>query len=84
MKKLKLILTSSAILIAVVAAFALRETKQDCTSIQQYYFDGTSYKPAGKIGVDYLCITSADTCTYVQELDFYMPCHTGGTYTPVR
>jgi hypothetical protein len=31
MKKLKLILTSAAIAIAVAAALSLRETKPDCT-----------------------------------------------------
>ena len=34
MKDLKLILTSSAIVIAVVAAFALREKKQTCPCSQ--------------------------------------------------
>jgi hypothetical protein len=83
MKKLKLILTSSAIIIAVVAAFALRENHQNCTDIQQYYFDGSAYKPTGKFGTDYLCISSYDTCTYIKEAGYYMPCRTG-TYTPVR
>ena len=83
MKQLKLILTSMAIVIAVIAAFALRETHQDCTANQQYYFDGSMYKPAGNIGTDYLCVASTDTCTYVQEVDFYMPCRSG-KYTPLR
>jgi len=34
MKDLKLILTSSAIVIAVIACYALREQKQNCPCIQ--------------------------------------------------
>jgi len=82
MKKIKLILTSSAIILAVVGAFALRENKQDCAGIRQYYFDGKEYKPAGAPGIDYLCAASADTCTYILEADNYMPCSLG-TYTPL-
>ena len=82
MKKIKIILTSSAIILAVVAAFALRENKHDCAGIQQYYFDGKEYRPAGALGVDYLCAASTDTCTYISEADYYMPCSLG-TYTPL-
>ncbi|HXB10151.1 MAG TPA: DUF6520 family protein [Puia sp.] len=83
MKKLKLILTASAIVIAVAAAVALRENSQDSTGIQQYYLTGSSYKPTGKFGIDYLCVASRDTCTYTSEAGYFMP-RRMGTYTPVR
>jgi hypothetical protein len=83
MKKLRLILTSSAVVIAVVAAFALRENNPDCIAARQYYFDGSHYKAAGQIGTDYICSASTDTCTYIQDANYYLPCHTG-TYTPVK
>ena len=82
MKKIKIVLTSSAIVLAVAGAFALRENKHDCAGIQQYYFDGKEYRPAGNPGIDYLCSASADTCTYISEADNYLPCNLG-TYTPL-
>ncbi len=45
MKKLKLILTSSAILIAVAAAFALRETRQDNPSKPHPLTDSMASEP---------------------------------------
>ncbi|HEY4109621.1 DUF6520 family protein [Puia sp.] len=77
MKKLKLILTTSAIIVAVVAAFALRENSRDCSGIKQYYYDGAHYKPAGQLGTDYLCIASHDTCTWFQDANYYLPCQIG-------
>lgn len=83
MNKLKLILTSSAIVIAVAAAFTLRENSQDCTAIRQYHFDGSGYVPAGTFGDDYLCTASSDTCTYFKEAGYFVPCR-NGTYTPAK
>jgi len=77
MKKLKFVLTSSAIILAVIAAFALRENIQNCTDIHQYYRDGSTYKSAGEFGVDYLCSASTDTCTFISDAGSYSPCHTG-------
>jgi hypothetical protein len=80
-KKIKLILISSAIVLAVVGAFALRENKPLCSELPQYHFDGTNYVPAGKAGVDYICETSHDTCTFIGESGSFTPCVLG-TYTP--
>ena len=77
MKKLKIILSSAAIITAVSFAFALREQKPNCTSLPQFYFDGSSFQPAGELGVDYVCQSSSDTCTYIEEGGRYIPCRTG-------
>ena len=82
MKRLKLILSSVAIIIAATAAFALREQYPLCTSLPQYYFDGSRYQPAGRLGVDYLCQASpSDTCTYIFQNNTYTPCRMGTRVT---
>jgi hypothetical protein len=81
MKKIKLILTSSAIILAVIGAFALRENKPLCTTLPQYHFDGANYVPAGQPGVDYVCETSQDTCTFIEDAGSFAPCVLG-TYLP--
>jgi len=79
MKRLKLILSSLAIIIAVTGAFALRDQQQSCSSLPQYYFDGSRYQPAGQLGVDYLCEAASnnDTCTFIRQNDTFIPCNYG-------
>jgi len=83
MKRLKLILSSVAIIIAVTGAFALREQQQPCTNVPQYYYNGSRYQPAGQLGVDYLCqaASGSDTCTFIWQENKYIPC-SFGTHTP--
>jgi hypothetical protein len=77
MQNLKLILTTTAIVIAVVAAFALRENNVKNVALQSYHLDGTNYKSAGTIGIDYRCTESPDTCTWILANGSYQPCHRG-------
>ena len=46
MKKLKLILTSAAIILAVAGAFALRDNKQSSTTLPSSYPDSASARSA--------------------------------------
>jgi hypothetical protein len=80
-KKLKFTIMSLAVLVSVVGAFATRP-RFDCTGVPNYYFDGASYKPAGRYGTDYLCIGSSGNCTYVFNGSGYSPCRVGA-YTPL-
>ena len=84
MKRLKLILSSVAVVVAATGAFAIREQKQPCTDLPQYYFDGSRYQPAGQLGIDYLCQAAAinDTCTFIRQNDSFLPC-SYGTHIPV-
>jgi len=82
MKKIKFFLLLIAIVAAVVGAFATR-SGQGCTSVQQYYWDGTNYVPAGVLGLDYYCASGAGTCTYITAGNFYQPCQSG-IYMPLN
>ena len=79
MKRLKLILSSVAVIIAVTGAFALRDQQPPCTNLPHYYFDGSHYQPAGQLGIDYLCQAAPnnDTCTFIRENDSFIPCRYG-------
>jgi hypothetical protein len=85
MKKMKVILLSAAILIAVGGAFA---SKRDplCGACPQYFKFGFNYYPAGEYGVDFICLTGLGTCTYYHNNPMFpnsfAPCRPG-IYLPV-
>jgi len=77
MKKIKLLIMTLAIAFSIGGAFATSpRLTQDCQGATQYYYNG-SYVIAGKIGVDYLCATSALICTYYKVGTTYVPCMNG-------
>ena len=66
MKKIKVTFMILAILAGIGGAFATKLHDPDtCLNAQQYHKVGSSYVPAGQIGVNYDCITPlSNTCTY--------------------
>jgi len=82
MKRIKLVLLSTAVLFAFGTAIATRPHAYDCTFAPQYYFNGASYIPAGTYSYDYTCLSGAGVCTYykpdpVFNPNFYLPCRYG-------
>jgi hypothetical protein len=65
MRKLKMVLLTAAILIAISGAFATK-IKLVCEGYPQYYWSGAGYVSAGTLGVDYDCdqTVPGSTCTY--------------------
>ena len=80
MKKIKISIMTMAIALSIGGAFATSpRLKQDCQAATQYYNNGTGYILAGKIGVNYLCVSSSNVCTYYKVGTTYVPCM-NGTY----
>jgi hypothetical protein len=81
MKKFKIILIASVILLAVGGAFATRPSCQSCAYQQQYYLSGGAYIPVGVFGYDYYCLNFSGTCTYYQpdpsNQSYFAPCKQG-------
>ena len=84
MKRIKLILIGSAILLGVGGAWA--SSCDICEVYQQYKFNGVTYVPVGEYGYDWYCQSAAQTCTWYQpnpmNPNTYLPCRTG-QYTPL-
>ena len=81
MKRLKLMLVSIVIVLAIGTAFATRPC-QSCIYSDQYYYNGGFYHYAGEYGYDYHCQQFGGTCTYYKPYPFtqpnlYLPCRTG-------
>ena len=78
MKKIKFMIMTLAIALSIGGAFATSPRQsQDCQGATQYYFNG-NYVLAGKMGVDYICLTpSAQVCTYYKVGSTYVPCMNG-------
>jgi hypothetical protein len=49
-----------------------------------YWFNGTTYLPAGVEGVNYICLESGTICTYILNGGVYTPYETKATYTPIN
>ena len=57
----------------------------DCTSVQNYYYDGVGYIPVGQFGVDYYCVDgTGSVCTYYQVSPGVFAACRLGSYTPIR
>jgi hypothetical protein len=81
MKKVKLVIISTAILLSVGGAFATG-LHFDCRLNPQFHMVGSGFLPAGQLGVDYLCQGSVGTCTYIKVGSNYQACQTG-VYTVI-
>ncbi|HXB08361.1 MAG TPA: hypothetical protein VNW04_14625 [Puia sp.] len=77
MKKIKWSIMSLALVFSICAAFATKP-HWDCTTLPQYYFNGSGYLPVGPL---YGCMQGVSTCTYYTTNGgiTYSPC-TIGTY----
>lgn len=82
MKKIKLIVMSSALLLSIGGAVATRAANIDCTNVQNYYLSGSTYAPTGVFGHDYIC-QEGTVCTYVQQGNTYIMCR-AGSYFPIN
>ena len=81
MKKIKLSIMTLAIVLSIGGAFATSpRAPQDCQAATQYYYNG-SYVLAGKLGIDYLCVSSSSVCTYYKVGTTYVPCMNGNYCT---
>lgn len=81
MKRLKLMLVSIVIVLAIGTAFATRPC-QSCIYSDQYYYNAGFYHEAGEYGYDFYCQQFGGTCTYYKPYPFtqpnlYLPCRTG-------
>ena len=72
MNKIKWTILTFAILFSIGSAFA---TRPRATFGTLYYWTGSGYAPAGTLGINYVCETSSDVCTYT---------YSGGVYTPYQ
>lgn len=79
MKKIKFSLMTLAVLISIGGALASRPGNFGTL----YYWTGTTYMPAGTLGVNYVCTSSTSVCTYTLSGGVYTPFQTASTYTPV-
>ncbi|HVU53547.1 MAG TPA: DUF6520 family protein [Puia sp.] len=78
MKKIKLSIMTLAIALSIGGAFATSPRQaQECQANTQYYNNGGAYVLAGKLGIDYLCQSSAQVCTYYKIGSTYVPCMNG-------
>jgi hypothetical protein len=78
MKKIKLSIMTLAIVLSIGGAFATSPTvNQQCQGFTQYYYNGSGYVLAGKLGIDYLCESSAQVCTFYKVSGTYVPCMNG-------
>jgi len=90
MKRIKIILNSTAITGAIVLALATRFCMQHESQPQYIPVNNTTlnqYKPAGRLGTDYNCYDSNSICTFyrpdsVNRPGEFMPAQKG-LYTPL-
>ena len=80
MNKIKWTILTFAILFSIGSAFATRPHALMGTI---YYWTGSGYAPAGTEGVNYVCETSSNTCTYTYSNGQYIPYVNGATYTSI-
>jgi hypothetical protein len=78
MKRIKIILNTFAITIAIAGAFATRYYMQE--NDKQYIPVNNFYKPAGDLGIDYNCYDSNMVCTFYQPDSVTRP----KEYLPLR
>ena len=76
MKKIKWTIMTLTILLGVGGAFAT-SPHFDCRTAQQYYSTGGGFMPTGTFGVNYVCDTGTDVCTYTFDGVNYNPCRLG-------
>lgn len=78
MNKIKFICFAIGIVLSV--AFT-KPACFECTSYQQYRFDGANYWSVSSYGLLYYCIDAPSTCTYYRpnpfQPNYYVPCREG-------
>ena len=84
MKKLKIVLMTVVVLIAITGSLAAKKAAF-CDINPQYYKVGDVYVDAGVLVVQYTCIQVPSTCTYwrhnpAMQPDVYQPCKYGCYY----
>lgn len=72
---------SLAITISIAAAVAFRPKP---VSSGLYYYNGTAYMPAGTEGVNYVCLSSTNICTYILQNGVYTPYEVSASYQPIN
>ena len=79
MKKIKFMIMTLAIAFSIGGAFATApRLPQDCQGATQYRLSGGNYVLAGRLGIDYICVTPSSTvCTYYKVGSTYTPCMNG-------
>lgn len=78
--KIKWTILTLAILFSIGSAFATRPRAAFGTL---YYWTGSGYAPAGTLGVNYVCETSSNVCTYTLSGGVYTPYQTLSNYTRI-
>jgi len=81
MNKIKWTILASAILFSICSAFA---TRPKPLQSGLYYWNGSEYIAAGQMGVNYVCETSSNTCTFTYSDGVYTPYQTASNYTPIE
>lgn len=86
MKKIKIILNSVAITIAIAGAFATRFCMHNDQT--QYIPVNDTFKPVGDLGIDYNCLDSSVVCTFflpdsVARPKEYLP-YRQGQFVPIK
>jgi hypothetical protein len=84
MKKIKWSIMTFAILLSIGGVFATHLYGNSRHQTGLYYFNGTQYLPAGTFGVDYVCTSSPQVCTYLRNGNTYTPYQTLATYFPLK
>jgi Family of unknown function (DUF6520) len=79
MKKIKWTILTFVVLFSIGAAFATRPQHYQTL----YYYNGSQYLPAGTMGLNYVCESSASVCTYSYSGGVYTPYMTDASYTPI-
>jgi hypothetical protein len=80
MRRIKVLLNTTAILVAIVAALATRYYIKDQDEPQYIHINNT-YQPAGEYGVDYNCYRAEEgVCTYYLADSINQP----GEFLPAR
>lgn len=78
MKKIKWTVLTFAIVLSIASAFA---TRPQPLQSGLYYWNGSGYVAAGQMGVNYVCETSSNICTYTYSGGVYTPYQTASNYT---
>jgi hypothetical protein len=77
MNKIKWTILTFAILFSIGSAFA---TRPHANFGSLYYYNGSGYSLAGSEGVNYVCESSSNICTYTYSGGVYTPYQTSSTF----
>jgi hypothetical protein len=80
MNKIKWTILTFSILVSIGSAFA---TRPHALYGSLYYWTGSGYALAGTLGVNYVCESSPNVCTYTYSQGVYTPYQIASNYTPI-